>query len=77
MINERLRSMLARWANILQEYDVEIKHRKGLKHMNADGLFNVLYNNDIKDAPATRFRATKTTRTPEWITAFPSRTAIL
>jgi hypothetical protein len=38
MKNERLRGMLARWANILQEYDIEIKHRKGLKHMNADGL---------------------------------------
>jgi hypothetical protein len=38
MKNERLRGMLARWANILQEYDAEIKHRKGLKHMNADGL---------------------------------------
>jgi hypothetical protein len=36
--NERLHGMLARWANILQEYDVEIKHRKGLKHINADGL---------------------------------------
>jgi hypothetical protein len=38
MKNERLLGMLACWANILQEYDGEIKHQKGLKHMNADGL---------------------------------------
>ena len=38
MKNERLRGMHARWANLLQEYDFEIKHRKGLKHLDADGL---------------------------------------
>jgi hypothetical protein len=36
--NTKLKGMHARWANILQKYDVKIKHRAGLKHMDADGL---------------------------------------
>jgi hypothetical protein len=38
MTNTKLKGMHARWANTLQEYDVKIKHRAGLKHMDADGL---------------------------------------
>ena len=38
MTNEKLRGMHARWANILQEYDIYIKHRSGIKNLDADGL---------------------------------------
>jgi hypothetical protein len=38
MTNTKLKGMHARWANILQEYDIKMKHRAGLKHMDADGL---------------------------------------
>ena len=38
MTNEKLRGMHARWANILQEYDICIKHRAGSKNRDADGL---------------------------------------
>ena len=38
MTNEKLRGMHARWANILQEYDIYIKHRSGVKNLDADGL---------------------------------------
>jgi hypothetical protein len=30
--------MHARWALTLQEFDFEVKYRKGLVNMNADGL---------------------------------------
>jgi hypothetical protein len=38
MTNERLRRMHARWANLLQEYDITFVPRKGVKHLDADGL---------------------------------------
>ncbi|GAQ93234.1 hypothetical protein KFL_013780010, partial [Klebsormidium nitens] len=38
MTNTRLTGMHARWANILQEYDVKIVHRSGVKNLDADGL---------------------------------------
>jgi hypothetical protein len=38
MTSEKLAGMHARWASILQEYDVDIKHRSGVTHGDADGL---------------------------------------
>jgi hypothetical protein len=31
-------SQICRWQDIIQEYDMEIQHRPGLRHSNADGL---------------------------------------
>jgi hypothetical protein len=38
MTSEKLTGMHARWASILQEYDVDIQHRAGVTHGDADGL---------------------------------------
>jgi hypothetical protein len=38
MTNERLRGMHARWANLLQEYDITFVPRRGVKDLDADGL---------------------------------------
>ena len=38
MTNTKLTGMHARWANILQEYDMTIVHRSGIKNLDADGL---------------------------------------
>ncbi|GAQ80426.1 hypothetical protein KFL_000540030 [Klebsormidium nitens] len=38
MTNTKLTGMHARWANILQEYDLTIVHRSGVKNLDADGL---------------------------------------
>jgi hypothetical protein len=38
MTSEKLTEMHARWASILQEYDVDIQHRSGVTHGDADGL---------------------------------------
>jgi hypothetical protein len=38
MTSEKLTAMHARWASILQEYDVDIQHRSGVTHADADGL---------------------------------------
>jgi hypothetical protein len=38
MTSEKLAGMHARWASILQEYDVDIQHRSGVTHGDADGL---------------------------------------
>jgi hypothetical protein len=38
MTSEKLTRMHARWASILQEYDVDIQHRSGVTHGDADGL---------------------------------------
>jgi hypothetical protein len=38
MTSEKLTGMHARWASILQEYDVDIQHRSGVTHGDADGL---------------------------------------
>jgi hypothetical protein len=38
MTREKLTGMHARWASILQEYDVDIQHRSGVTHGDADGL---------------------------------------
>jgi hypothetical protein len=38
MANTKLTGMHARWAHILSEYDIEIRHRPGLKSSDADGL---------------------------------------
>ena len=35
---KQLGSQLARWMTELADYDMEIKHRPGAKHLNADGL---------------------------------------
>jgi hypothetical protein len=49
MINERLRGMPARWANLLEEYDITFVSRKGVKHLDADGLSrNPLPTNEDK-----------------------------
>jgi len=31
-------SQICRWQDIIQKYDMEIQHRPGLRHSNADGL---------------------------------------
>jgi hypothetical protein len=36
--NEKLTRMHARWASIQQKYDVDIQHRSGVSHGEADGL---------------------------------------
>ena len=36
--NSQPRGQTARWMEILAEFDLELEHRKGLKHNNADGL---------------------------------------
>jgi hypothetical protein len=38
MTSKKLTGMHARWASILQEYDVDIQHRAGVTHGDADGL---------------------------------------
>jgi hypothetical protein len=38
MTSKKLTGMHARWASILQEYNVDIQHRSGLTHGDADGL---------------------------------------
>jgi hypothetical protein len=38
MTSQTLTGMHARWALTLQEFDFEVKYRKGLMNMNADGL---------------------------------------
>jgi hypothetical protein len=38
MTSEKLTGMHARWASSLQEYDVDIQHRSGVTHGDADGL---------------------------------------
>ncbi|GAQ91227.1 hypothetical protein KFL_007470065 [Klebsormidium nitens] len=38
MTSQNLTGMHARWALMLQEFDFEVKYRKGLVNMNADGL---------------------------------------
>jgi hypothetical protein len=38
MTSVKLKGMHARWASILQEYDVDIQHRSGVTHGDADGL---------------------------------------
>jgi hypothetical protein len=38
MTSEKLTGMHARWASILQEYNVDIQHRSGVTHGDADGL---------------------------------------
>ena len=38
MTNPNLTGMHARWALMLQEFDFEVRYRKGLVNMNADGL---------------------------------------
>jgi hypothetical protein len=38
MTSEKLTRMHACWAGILQEYDVDIQHRSGVTHGDADGL---------------------------------------
>jgi hypothetical protein len=38
MTSKKLTEMHARWASILQEYDVDIRHRSGVTHGDADGL---------------------------------------
>jgi hypothetical protein len=38
MTSQTLTGMHARWALTLQEFDFEVKYRKGLVNMNADGL---------------------------------------
>jgi hypothetical protein len=38
MTSEKLTEMHARWASILREYDVDIQHRSGVTHGDADGL---------------------------------------
>jgi hypothetical protein len=38
MTSQTLTGMHARWALILSEFDFEVKYRKGLVNMNADGL---------------------------------------
>jgi hypothetical protein len=38
MTSEKLMRMHARWASILQEYNVDIQHRAGVTHGGADGL---------------------------------------
>jgi hypothetical protein len=38
MTSEKLTEMHARWASILQEYNVDIQHRSGVTHGDADGL---------------------------------------
>jgi hypothetical protein len=38
MTSEKLTGMHARWASILQEYDVDIQYRAGVTHGDADGL---------------------------------------
>lgn len=38
MTNPNLTDMHARWALMLQEFDFEVRYRKGLINMNADGL---------------------------------------
>jgi hypothetical protein len=38
MSNDRLRGKLARWALILQEYDLKVRHRPGTTNQDADGL---------------------------------------
>ena len=36
--NSQPRGQTARWMEILAEFDLDLEHRKGLKHKNADGL---------------------------------------
>jgi hypothetical protein len=53
MMSEKLTGMHARWASILQEYDVDIQHRKsGVTHGDADGLSrnSLLSEEDRTDA---------------------------
>jgi hypothetical protein len=38
MTSQTVTGMHARWALMLQEFDFEVKYRKGLVNMNADGL---------------------------------------
>jgi hypothetical protein len=38
--------MHARWANLLQEYDITFVPRKGVKHLDADGLSRNLLPTD-------------------------------
>jgi hypothetical protein len=38
MTSKKLTGMHARWATILQEYDVNIQHRSGVTHGDTDGL---------------------------------------
>jgi hypothetical protein len=38
MTSKKLTRIHARWASILQEYDVDIQHRLGVTHGDADGL---------------------------------------
>jgi hypothetical protein len=38
MTSEKLTGMHTRWASILQEYNVDIQHRAGVTHGDADGL---------------------------------------
>jgi hypothetical protein len=39
MTSEKVTGMHARWASILQEYDVDIQHRSDVTHGDADGLW--------------------------------------
>jgi hypothetical protein len=39
MTSKKLTAMQARWASILQVYDVDIQHRSGVTHGDADGLW--------------------------------------
>ncbi|GAQ92482.1 hypothetical protein KFL_010250020 [Klebsormidium nitens] len=52
MPNTKLTGMHARWANILQEYDLTIVHRSEVKNLDADGLSRnpLLEDDDWTDA---------------------------
>jgi hypothetical protein len=52
MTSEKLTGMHARWASILQEYNVDIQHRLGVTHADADGLSRIplLSEKDWTDA---------------------------
>jgi hypothetical protein len=43
MTSEKLTGMHARWASILQEYDVDIQHRSGFTHGDANGSRETRY----------------------------------
>jgi hypothetical protein len=46
MTSEILTEMHARWASILQEYDVDIQHRSGVTHGHANGLLRNLLSTE-------------------------------